>query len=152
MVFQQPDSDDHQRYRPKSCNAVQIEYVEIAEEIDAADNHEGHATPEFSVLNVAELLLKSVDRCFQHDSFCAQLAFLRGVIRLEWHVEVKRRGSESEQCCVRCIRHRHESAENQYVDGSFDKFAVVDCANAWNQTKRKRSAGITSGHNFVSMR
>src|SRR5438552_14372842 len=89
MLLEQPHSNDNQRGRPKACNAMEIEDIEITEQIQAPDDDQRDAAIQLPVSHAPELLLEPVDRGLQYNSLCAQLAFFGGVVGLERHVEIK---------------------------------------------------------------
>src|SRR5215470_19465273 len=104
MLLQQPNTNDNQCNRPESGNPMQIEHIQISEQIQTSDDHESDPAPKLSILHAAELLLQPVNGRLQHDSLRTQHPFLRCVISLERHVEIKRRGRQSEECSISSIR------------------------------------------------
>src|SRR5262249_37624605 len=89
MLLQQPHTKKNQTHGPEPCNAVQIEYIEIAEQVEATYDHQSDASPKFAIPHVSELLLQPIDRRFKHHTLGAQHSFLCRVIRLERHVEIE---------------------------------------------------------------
>src|SRR5579862_1175784 len=96
---------------------MQIENIQVAEQVETAEHDQCDAAPEFPVLDRAELLLKPVDRRLERNSLRAEHTFLRRVIRLERHVEVKSSSRKGKKSGVRCISDGNKRSENQDMDG-----------------------------------
>jgi hypothetical protein len=83
---------------------MQIEHIQISKQIQTSNDYESDAAPKLSILHAAELLLQPVNGRLQHDSLRAQHPFLRCVISLERHVEIKSRGRQSEERSICSVR------------------------------------------------
>src|SRR5262245_48885129 len=152
MPFQQPHSEsDKDRRRQEPAKHCHAEHPKIPYEKHATDHNQRDTSPELSLFNGSELLLKAIDGCFQFNSLHAQSSLLRCVVSLERHVHIEAKDQHPEQRIRKSelSLDRDERSKNQDVDCRFNELAVINSADTGNQTERKGSTGIGPDHGFM---
>src|SRR4030095_16776397 len=92
------DSGQYQKSGPKLSNdLIDRNDIEVAQQEEGANRHQGCPSPEFHVSGVTELLVELIEWGDKRDALQSQFSFLGCVVGLKRHVDIESECQKTEQ-------------------------------------------------------